>query len=60
MTDSGEPRETDPMTDFAKLRETIERGGAAKYHEAAAALRKLIDAAYLDIKARLGSALPSP
>jgi len=26
----------------------------------AAALRKLIDAAYLDIKARLGSALPSP
>jgi acetyl-CoA carboxylase carboxyltransferase component len=41
MTDSGEPRETDPMTDFAKLRETIERGGAARYHDAAAARGKL-------------------
>src|SRR6266487_1336151 len=41
MTDSGEPRETDPMTDFAKLRETIERGGPARYHEAAAARGKL-------------------
>ena len=29
------------MTDFAKLRETIERGGAARYHEAAAARGKL-------------------
>jgi hypothetical protein len=25
------------MTDFPKLRETLERGGAARYHEAAAA-----------------------
>jgi len=25
------------MTDFAELRETIEGGGAARYHEAAAA-----------------------
>src|SRR5689334_8523657 len=29
------------MTDYVKLRETIERGGAAKYHEAAAARGKL-------------------
>ena len=29
------------MTDFAELRETIERGGAARYHEAAAARGKL-------------------
>jgi len=29
------------MTDFAKLRETIERGGATRYHEAAAARGKL-------------------
>ncbi len=29
------------MTDFVKLRETIERGGAARYHEAAAATGKL-------------------
>ena len=29
------------MTDFPKLRETIERGGAAKYHEAAAGRGKL-------------------
>jgi len=29
------------MTDFAKLREAIERGGAARYHEAAAARGKL-------------------
>ena len=29
------------MTDFAKLRETVERGGAARYHEAAAARGKL-------------------
>ena len=29
------------MTDFEKLRETIERGGAARYHEAAAARGKL-------------------
>jgi len=29
------------MTDFAKLRETIERGGAARYHGAAAARGKL-------------------
>ena len=29
------------MTDFGKLRETIERGGAARYHEAAAARGKL-------------------
>src|ERR1700726_562217 len=29
------------MTDFAKLRETIERGGVAKYHEAAAGRGKL-------------------
>src|SRR5580693_4015574 len=29
------------MTDFPKLRETIERGGAARYHEAAAARGKL-------------------
>jgi len=29
------------MTDFDKLRETIERGGAARYHEAAAARGKL-------------------
>ena len=29
------------MTDFAKIRETIERGGAARYHEAAAAKGKL-------------------
>ena len=28
------------MTDFAELRETIERGGAARYHEAAAARGK--------------------
>src|SRR5205085_5770535 len=41
MTDSGEVRETDPMTDFPKLRETIEAGGAARYHEAAAAKGKL-------------------
>src|SRR5438046_3838530 len=41
MTDSGELRETDPMTDFPKLRETIERGGATRYHEAAAARGKM-------------------
>src|ERR1700731_3091939 len=29
------------MTDFVKLRETIERGGAARHHEAAAATGKL-------------------
>ncbi len=29
------------MTDFVKLRETIERGGAARYHQAAAATGKL-------------------
>ena len=29
------------MTDYVKLRETIERGGAAKYHEAAAGRGKL-------------------
>ena len=29
------------MSDFPKLRETIERGGAAKYHEAAAGRGKL-------------------
>src|SRR3984893_6211786 len=29
------------MTDFAELRETIERGGASRYHEAAAARGKL-------------------
>jgi len=29
------------MTDFSKLRETIERGGATRYHEAAAARGKL-------------------
>ena len=29
------------MTEFAKLREAIERGGAARYHEAAAARGKL-------------------
>src|SRR5437773_10105194 len=29
------------MTDFPKLRETIERGGAGRYHEAAAARGKL-------------------
>ena len=29
------------MTDFEKLRETIERGGAARYHESAAARGKL-------------------
>ena len=29
------------MTDFVKLRETIERGGAPRYHEAAAASGKL-------------------
>ena len=29
------------MTDFAELRETIERGGADRYHEAAAARGKL-------------------
>ena len=29
------------MTDFAELRETIERGGAARYHETAAARGKL-------------------
>ncbi len=29
------------MTDFAKIREIIERGGAARYHEAAAAKGKL-------------------
>ena len=29
------------MTDFAELRETIERGGAGRYHEAAAAKGKL-------------------
>ena len=29
------------MTDFDKLRETIERGGATRYHEAAAARGKL-------------------
>ena len=29
------------MTDFVKLRETIEGGGAARYHEAAAARGKL-------------------
>ncbi|HJY73275.1 MAG TPA: carboxyl transferase domain-containing protein, partial [Streptosporangiaceae bacterium] len=29
------------MTDFAKLRESIERGGAPRYHEAAAARGKL-------------------
>ena len=39
MTDSGEPRETDLMTDFPKLRESIERGGAVRYHETAAARR---------------------
>jgi acetyl-CoA carboxylase carboxyltransferase component len=37
MTDSGKARETD----FSKLRETIERGGAIRYHEAAAARGKL-------------------
>src|SRR6202035_6085698 len=34
-------RETDFMTDLPKLRESIERGGAARYHEAAAARGKL-------------------
>ena len=29
------------MTDFAKLRESIERGGATRYHDAAAARGKL-------------------
>src|SRR6202041_3850996 len=29
------------MTDFPKLRESIERGGATRYHEAAAARGKL-------------------
>src|SRR5205085_5315140 len=29
------------MTDLAKIRESIERGGAAKYHESAAAKGKL-------------------
>ena len=29
------------MTDFGKLRESIERGGATRYHEAAAARGKL-------------------
>src|SRR5580658_163965 len=29
------------MTDFPKLRESIEQGGAARYHEAAAAQSKL-------------------
>jgi acetyl-CoA carboxylase carboxyltransferase component len=29
------------MTDFSKLRDTIERGGAARYHEAAATRGKL-------------------
>ena len=40
MTDSGEPHETDHDR-FPKLRETIERGGAVRYHEAAAARGKL-------------------
>jgi acetyl-CoA carboxylase carboxyltransferase component len=43
------------MTDFPKLRETIERGGATRYHEAAAARGKLFARQRIDALADEGS-----
>ena len=43
------------MTDFVKLRETIERGGAARYHDAAAATGKLFARERIKLLTDVGS-----